>query len=243
MGPVRLGTLAQIDLFAKRTRADQAAFESRLTRDSVYEAQQLGMSVVEIWSFLTEINHTSLPQNIQRSLDEWGAQHERIVFRSGVNLLQAADEEFLLELLQHEDVERRIASTLSPEVALIKPRSKSSLIKTLVEKELLPAVSGANPEAADQSIKIEENGSIQLIHAVSSLHLQGRLARFAEEAEGTWTVTAAASVKRAGGSRNKVLNLIEEMGASASSEGRYRRHWSTMLKIGEATSGTLLLIH
>ncbi|MBV7337374.1 helicase-associated domain-containing protein [Chloroflexi bacterium TSY] len=211
MGPVRLGTLAQIGFFAERTRADQAAFEYQLTRESVYEAQQLGMSVVDVISFLTEISHTPLPQNVHRSLDEWSAQHERIVFRSGVNLLQAVDKEFLSELLQGEAVGEHIARTLAPEVALIKPKSKSSLIKALVAEELLPAVSGANPEAADQSIKIEENGTIQPIHAVPSLHLQGRLARFAEETNGHWAVTPT-SIKQAGGSRKKVLNLIQEMG-------------------------------
>ena len=55
------------------------------------------------------------------------------------------------------------------------------------------------------------DGVIEPIHAVPSLHLRGRLAQLAEENEdGRWRLTAS-SVRRAGGSKRKVLQILTEL--------------------------------
>jgi hypothetical protein len=212
MGPVSLALLAQVDLFADRERADQGAFEYRLSRESVYRAQQLGMDVAKVIRFLEQAAETELPQNVRRSLDEWAAHHERIVFRTGVSLLQAADAELLNALMGQTDAGQFIARPVSPEVALLKTNQQPQLISTLIAQGVFPAVSGAQPEAADDNIIIQEDGAIHPIHAVPSLHLRGRLSGVAEEADdGEWRLTPA-SVGRAGGSQSKVLRLLEELG-------------------------------
>jgi len=212
MGPVSLALLAQLDLFADRERADQGAFEYRLSRESVYRAQQLGMDTVRVTRFLEQAAETELPQNVRRSLDEWAAHHERIVFRTGVSLLQAADAELLNMLMEQTDAGQFIARPVSPEVALVKTNQQPQLVSTLIAQGVFPAVSGAQPEAADDNVIIQENGIIHPIHAVSSLHLRGRLSRVAEETDdGEWRLTPA-SVGRAGGSQGKVLRLLEELG-------------------------------
>ncbi len=212
MGPVSLATLARLDLFAEREQADRGAFAYRLSRDSVYRAQQAGMGVAEIVRFLEESCAIELPQNVRRSLEEWAVHHERIVFRSGVSLLQAATPELLQELLAGP-AGACGARAVTPEVALLAGGGQERLVAALVERGLFPAVSGADPQSADSSVIVEADGRIRPIHAVPSLHLRGRLARLAEEGvngDGEWRLTPA-SVRRIGGNRARVLRLLEEL--------------------------------
>lgn len=212
MGPVPLGTLAKLDLFAERRKADLAVFEYHLSRESVYQGQQAGLHIDEIITFLQTASGAPLPQNLARSLHEWGAHHERIVFRSGVSLLQAANAAMLDQVLTTTPATDHIARVLAPGVALVRKGREESCLQTLLAADLLPAVSNDQPASADHSVEIDEQGVITPIHAVPSLHLRGRLARVAEtDKHGQWRLTPA-SVKRAGGSRAKVLALLDELG-------------------------------
>ncbi|MFQ5421986.1 MAG: helicase-associated domain-containing protein, partial [Anaerolineae bacterium] len=117
------------------------------------------------------------------------------------------------------------------------------LISALQDTGLLPAVSAANPEAADKSVMVDENGRIQPVHAVPSLHLRGRLARFAVEAEDGWQLTAQ-SVGRAGGSKQKVQKIVDELGKL--SRGRLPKRLVSQIRAwggyyGSATVGTMTL--
>jgi hypothetical protein len=212
IGPVPLEWLAQLDLFARREKADRGVVEYQLARDSVYAAQQLGLSVRHISDFLTEMSGMPLPQNVQRSLEEWGAHHERIVFRTDVSLLQAADAGLLATLTANAETSHSLARALAPDVAIIRKGKEKALITALLGQDLLPAVSGANPEAADHSVIVQADGTIRPIHAVPSLHLRGRVERLADSLpDGRWRLTRQ-SVARAGGSKNKVQQLLAELG-------------------------------
>lgn len=211
MGPVPLGILAKLDLFAERRKADLAVFEYHLSRESVYQGQQAGLHIDEITNFLQTASGASLPQNLARSLHEWGAHHERIVFRSGVSLLQAANAATLDRLLTTAPVADHIVRVLAPGVALVRKGADQPILQTLLAADLLPAVSNDQPASADHSVEIDEQGVITPIHVVPSLHLHGRLARVAEtDKQGQWRLTPA-SIKRAGGNRAKVLTLIDEL--------------------------------
>ena len=211
MGPVSLSTLAWLDLFAERQRADIGAFEYQITRDSVYRAQQLEMSADSIMQWLKQATGQALPQNVQRTLQEWGAHHQRIVFRSGVSLLQAANANLLEDLLETYQTGRYLNRALTPEVALIKKGKDNALVSALIDRDILPAVSGDQPQSADHSVHIEADGTITPVHAVPSLHLRGRLARLAEEKnDGRWQLTPA-SARKSGGSKVKVLKMLDEL--------------------------------
>jgi hypothetical protein len=96
-------------------------------------------------------------------------------------------------------------------VALLRKDRQEALVTALVSQGLFPAVSGDRPESADHSVILQEDGAIQPVHAVPSLHLRGRLSQLAEERDDdTWALTPT-SVRRAGGNRNKVLKLLEEL--------------------------------
>lgn len=213
IGPVSLAVLARLDLFAERERAGRAAFQYQLSRESVYRAQQAGMEVPEIVGFLQEVGGVALPQNVRRSLEEWAAHHERIVFRSGVSLLQAATPELLRELMAGPETGPCLARSVTPEVAIVAPGRQGQLVTALVQQGLFPAVSNADAQSADHSVVVGADGTIRPIHAVPSLHLRGRLVRLAEpgaEGDGEWRLTPS-SVHRAGGNRARVTRLLEEL--------------------------------
>lgn len=211
LGPVSLATLAQLDLFTDREQVDRGAFQFRLSRETVYRAQQLGLAVEQVIEFLAQTSAVELPQNVRRSLDEWAAHHERIVFRTGVSLLQAATPELLAGLMEQPPSGKYLVRSLTPEIAIIKKGQQPRLVTGLVHQNIFPAVSGARPEAADNSVIVQADGTMQPLHAVPSLHLRGRLAKLAEEsAEGAWRLTPT-SVRRASGSRNKVMALLDEL--------------------------------
>jgi hypothetical protein len=212
MGPVSLDVLARLDLFADRQRADRGAFEYHLSRDSVYRAQQLGMNVSEVIRFLEQTGHADLPQNVRRSLEEWAAHHERIVFRTDVSLLQAADADVLARVMQDAQTGPLLARAVSPAVALVAKNTHRKLIATFVGQGLFPAVSGAQPQSADRSVMVQDDGAVHAIHAVPSLYLRRRISRLAEETgrEGEWRLTLT-SISRAGGSKDKVLGILAEL--------------------------------
>ncbi len=212
MGPVSLAALATLDRFAERRKADATVFEYHLTRQSVYDGLQRGLTSTEIETFLRTVSNAEVPQNVRRSLQEWGAHHERIVFRSGVTLLQAASPELLAKLSNDEHVRAHLQRSLTPEVGLVTQIQTTPLIHALIQVGLLPAISNDQPAAANHSVTMSEAGVIQPIHAVPSLHLSGRLARFAEKTDGGWRVTQA-SVRKAGGNRQKISELLSEMAA------------------------------
>lgn len=211
IGPVPMSILARLDLFADREQADRGAFQYRVSRESVYQAMKLDLPVAEIIAFLEANGHAELPQNVRRSLDEWAGHHERIIFRRGVSLLQAGGADLLNRLLNDPAIGPNLTHPLTEDVALVKNKCEQALVAALTKQEILPAVSAANPESADQSVIISPDGVIRPIHAVPSLHLRGRLASVAAQSpDGVWHLTPA-SVKRAGGSRSKVERLLTDL--------------------------------
>jgi hypothetical protein len=209
IGPINLAVLAQLDLFAERESADRGAFQYRLSRESVYQAQQQGMNVSDVIRFLEEASDTDLPQNVRRSLDEWAVHHERIVFRTGVSLLQAADADLLAELMDAPQTGKHLARAVSPEVALIKKNRHKQLVAALLEQHCFPAISQVGQDTR-QSVVVHEDGRVQPLYAVPSLYLRGKLSRLAEERDGSWQITPE-SVRRAGGNKNKVRRLLDEL--------------------------------
>lgn len=211
IGPVRMDLLAQLDLFAAREQADAGAFTYRLSRDSLYCAQQLGVTVGKVVELLERCSGVELPQNVRRSLEEWSAQHERIVFRRGVTLLETATPETLAQLQADRRMGAKIARAVAPTAALLKKGRQQALVEDLVARGLFPAVTDGRPEGVDHSVVVAADGTIRPLHAVPSLLLRGRLARLAEEeAAGVWKVTPE-GVRRIGGSVERIRQFLEEL--------------------------------
>jgi hypothetical protein len=211
MGPVSTHILARLELCASRTKAGAHVFEYALTRESVYQAQQADFTVDAVIGFLEEASAASLPQNVLRSLQEWGAHHDRIVFRTGVSLLQAVDADALARLVADPIVNKHLARTIGPAVTLVAKGTEADLLAVLRQRGVLPAMADADPKRTDNDVTIQPDGAIVPVHAVPSLFLTGRLARVAEQdAEGTWRITTT-SVNKGGGGRSATLVLLGEL--------------------------------
>ncbi|MGQ9684189.1 MAG: helicase-associated domain-containing protein [Anaerolineae bacterium] len=218
LGPVSLGLLARLDSFAERVRADAAAFEYRLTRESVYRAQEEGIDSSAIVRDLEDMSSVGLPQNVRRSLEEWDVAHRRITIRRRVSLLQAATPELLTELQTDEATSPLLARTVAPDVSLVATGADAALIAALLERGILPAVADGDPASADGTVEITAGGDIRPVHPVPDLRLKGRLRRLAEpDADGrSWHLTPR-SIRRAGGSKARVLRALAELEALACS--------------------------
>jgi len=211
MGPVGLDTLARLDVCAERQRADRAVFEYRLSRASLDEARQRGVTAAQVVAFLERKSETGLPQNVRRSLEGWASAQERIVFRSGVNLLETAAPDELQALMNDADVGRHLSRPVAPTVALVGDGRRDGLVAALTRRGSLPVISGAERASADDSVIVHEDGLIEAAHAVPGFQVRSRLEKLAEpDGDGTWRLTPA-SVRRAGGSRERVLDLLDEL--------------------------------
>jgi hypothetical protein len=213
MGPVPLAWFAQLDIFAERTRADLGAFEYQVSRESIYRALQAGLEVETIQRFLTEASGVDLPQNVRRSLDEWAQRHERIIFRSGVDLLQTISPDALAQILEQHADAQHLDHALTPTIALIKSGERAKLQTTLLHRGEMPAVSEIAPKAADNSIAITVDGTIRAFHALPHLYMSSRLGEVADLLpDGQWKLTER-TIKQGGGSRAKVQRLLDELTA------------------------------
>ncbi len=209
IGPVPIATLAHLDVFADRVKADAGVFEYHLSRESVYRGQQAGLSGEDVVAFL-KTACGDLPQNITRSLAEWAAHHERIVFRPNATLLQAANAAVVVELRADPDVGPHLDHDLTPDIALVKPGETNAVLRLLLARGLLPAVSDDSPASADHSVRFTDDGVAQPVHSVPSLHLSGQLDRVAEREEGRWRITPAV-VAREAGDRTAVTRYLDEL--------------------------------
>ena len=189
MGPVNLVTLATLERFTKREQMQPAAVSYRLNRESVYHALQTGMSVAEMLSFFTKNTGQPIPQNVERTLREWEAQHERIVIRRDVLILQVDNPERLESLLADRRLERYL-HPLDERTAWVRTQDASQVKSRLWKMSLLPAFSRGPEADLPASMRWDEEGRLSPRHAVPSLYAAGTVRRIAEEREEGWQLTS-----------------------------------------------------
>ncbi|MFZ4848319.1 MAG: helicase-associated domain-containing protein [Caldilinea sp.] len=211
LGPVPTRLLVRLGLCAKRTKADHHVFEYTLTRESIYAAQQAGFATDAVIQLLEEAAGGALPQNVRRSLWEWGQHHERIVFRPDVSLLQTKDAAQLERLLADPAVSSQLERTLAPSIALLKPQAVRALSDTLLAQGILPALTDADLGQTDNDVVVQPDGTVLLVHAVPNLFLLERLERLAEvDGQGLWRLTEQ-KIGQRGYGREATLASLQEL--------------------------------
>ncbi|HLF26212.1 MAG TPA: helicase-associated domain-containing protein [Anaerolineae bacterium] len=189
LDPVNEALLAALDRFAERLNAERAV-EYRLTRASVYAGQQAGWDVARIKSFLREQTGAEIPANVARTLDEWQAQHERILIRPHAALAHGSPAA-LDTLLDDPDAADQVAARLLPDVAILRRASAvKRLTQALHARAILPLVS-TRPAVPPGSVVASESGEVRFAVRAPSLYLHGHLAAFADPGEeGRYGITA-----------------------------------------------------
>ncbi|MEP7357895.1 MAG: helicase-associated domain-containing protein [Anaerolineales bacterium] len=194
LDPVADATLVQLDQFAERLSAERAV-EYRLTRASVYAGQQAGWDVARIKAFLRAQTRAELPGNVERTLDEWQTQHERIILRTGVSLAHGPADLFDA-LLADPRSQPLAAGRPTPEVVIL-GAPVAGFVEAAARLGLLPLLNQPEEPGGD-SVEADDAGRVRLLAARPNLYLHGRLAAFADPAgEGLYQLSAE-SVARAG---------------------------------------------
>ena len=211
MGPVPLHDLANMERFAVREKLDESVISYRITRDSVYQAFQRGESPQTIQTFLAEATGQPVPQNIARTLEEWGGQYERIVIRREITILQTDRADLLDKLLAEKSI-RRYVHRLDEHTAWIRARHTARVEAQLWKSEMLPTYS-QGPEADLPHSLLWDHDELRPRHPLPSLYITGTIRRVAEDTNGGYRLTPQ-SVRAAvttGMDVPSIIALVERM--------------------------------
>jgi hypothetical protein len=241
--PIADSTLAQLDRFATRLNAERA-IEYEISRESVYQAQQLGMTAGDIAAWLEEVTGAALPQNVMRNLEEWQAAYERITIRPHVALLHVADAHLLDQVMADPNLTGAVIKRLDPTAALVRADKTAWLERQLLEAGELPAHTARGGAAPRGSISIDAGGHIHFRQQLPNLAVCALLQPIATENGGNWRITAE-SVRAAanrGIEANFILNTLNQLTAGAVPEPLTRQIKAWAGYYGSATQQTLIVL-
>lgn len=242
LDPIQEATLVALDRFAERLSAERAV-EYRLTRASVYAAQQSGWDVARVKEFLHQHTGAELPGNVARTLDEWQMQHERIVIHPHVSLAHGSPK--VLNFLENDRrTAQHLASRPLPEVALLKnPQAMSKTVELLRSQEILPLVT-RREAIQPNSVIAAENGELRFTALMPSLYLHGHLAAFADPLGEGYCITAASVSRaaRAGITAPQIIERLQSIHSGALPEALTRRIRAWAKHYGDAALEEITLL-
>jgi hypothetical protein len=180
--PTSEDILFTLDRIAQRVRAEQVV-EYYLTRAAIYDAQRSGLEIGEVIAFLDRVGSTSLPQNVRRSLEEWGAGHQRVVVRPGLAALQAGDESTLDGLFADPELAALLGRRLSRTVVLVPVANLELVRQHLVTNPLhpLPALTEGDDARQGACLRIDRDGRVTFLQPVASVYVRAALRPFVDE--------------------------------------------------------------
>lgn len=188
--PTGEDALFTLDQMAQRVRADQA-IEYELTRDSVYRAQRAGFDAAAIIAFLESVSTVGVPQNVRRTLEEWGSQLERITLRRRAPLLHTIDEATLDALYADPDLAPLLGRRVAPTVALVPSADLRPLTDRLIERGTLPALTEGSPERPSPTLAVNAEGRLTFHQRLPSVYDLGQVRPFADEEDGALRLSPA----------------------------------------------------
>jgi Helicase conserved C-terminal domain len=194
--PTDESVLFTLDQLADRVRAEQVV-EYQLSRDSVYRAQRAGLDVAAIVAFLERVSTVSLPQNVRRSLEEWGALHERVVVHRGVPLLHAVDAPSLDALYADSRVAPLLGRRVAPTAALVAPEHLAALHARLLAGDCLPALSEGSERPAQPAFAVDGDGRIGFRQRLPDITVLQAVQQVADQEAGGSTRVTMHSLQRA----------------------------------------------
>jgi hypothetical protein len=169
------GTVWPLAQMAQRTSAGGGLAQTfALTRESVYQALESGLTLEAILRFLTEHSKTGVPANVAQSLTEWGRKREALVFRTevalGINLPESTPR----------------TTRLGNHFSLL-PRTAARSLRDYPVRD--------HDDFARPAWRVNEEGQVSVLEGVDAVAL-ARLSQFADRDGTRWSISAA-SVQRA----------------------------------------------
>jgi hypothetical protein len=254
--PTDESVLFRLDQVAERVRLEKAG-EYRLTRESVYRAQRAGWSAEEVLRFLDEVSTVPLPQNVRRSIEEWGAEQERVVIRRGMALLQAVDAPTLDALYADTALAPLLGRRVTSVAALVPPANLTTLYQKLLERDQIPALSEGPEEGAYPAFTVAADGTVAFQEPVPSIFVLRELRPFVDGTPPAAVRLTEESLRRAaqgGMTPEEILTVLDDYGAGemppaiATLVRRWAKDWGrgaladvTLLQVEQsATLGDLL---
>jgi hypothetical protein len=214
----------------------------------VYAGQKAGWDGSRIKTFLREQTGIELPTNVARTLDEWQAQHERIILRP--NATFAHGPAALFDTLESgaarpEGGRAFLAGRPAPEIVrLAGDAAVAAFVDAAAAQGLLPLLSTA-PVAAPNSVEAGETGQVRLLAARPNLYLHGHLAPLADPAGDDHYQISAGSVARAvraGFTAPEILQRLEAVNRGPLPAGLVRRIRAWAHHYGDAALEEVVLI-
>ncbi len=209
LAPVSEGLLVKLDRFAERLKLEHIA-QYRLTKASVTRATQLGLHVEDILRVLQEAADPGIeiPQNVRYSLAEWERQARRVELWQNAALIEVDDPALLDSLFAEEATRALFRRRLSPTLAEAAAARLPALQAALWQRHYLPAITlapeqdalgeGERRGARGPQWRLQDDGLLQPLYAVTDLYLAAEAAQFTAPDEQTaWPRITPASIQNA----------------------------------------------
>jgi hypothetical protein len=242
MEPISDALLVDLDFFADSLGGDRA-ITYELTRESLYRGQRSGWSAERVIAYLEKHQGAPVPANVSRTMLEWEQAHRRITFHRRKLVVQFAD----------EDAEAQASLSLAPfkphalsaQFVLLGNGDSERVNTALREAGWIPTVQPAGQAGYENSLRVDDDGSITFLQPAPSVYALGRLKQFAEDGAGGAIRVTPGSV-RAAMNRDldieQLLAMLAEMHngpVSAQLEKSIRR-WAGFFGTGAIRGVTLL---
>lgn len=207
LAPVSESLLVSLDRFAERVRLEHIA-QYRLSKTSVTQAVQLGMTAEDIQQALEQAAGGAIPQNVHYSLVEWERQARRIELWRGATLLEVDDPALLDTLFDDPQARPWLLRRLTPTLAEVASEHLTQIQEMLWQRDYPLAISsaaqhqdllaGAPLPRQEAQWKLLTDGLLQPCYSLPDLYLATELERFtvADEASG-WRRITPASLQQA----------------------------------------------
>jgi Helicase conserved C-terminal domain len=243
--PTPDNVLFTLDRLADRVRTDQA-IEYRLSRESIFRAEKHGLGVGDALGFLERISALPLPQNVRKSIEDWGALRDRVVVRRGSALLHVADPATLDALFADPTVSPLLGRRVAPTAALVPFAQLRPLHLRLLENSFVPALAEEEEVPPDPAYRVTPAGDILFRQRLPNIFVLGTLRAFVETTDGVTRLTLASlrQAARAGLTAEQVRTALERYhdGPLPAEVGELITRWTKDWGEGALAEVTLLQV-
>jgi hypothetical protein len=210
----------------------------------MYRAQQAGLETDAVIEFLERVSTHELPQNVRRTLEEWGSQHERVTLRKRVALLQTAGETALNALYADERITPLLGRRLSATVALVPTDQLGAVDRHLIESGQLATLSEGPGFQPGPQLDLRPDGGVTFRQQTPSIYTLHDLRPFVDDTDSNIRLTSESLRRgaRTGLDADGIIAILERLsgGALPDAPAALVRRWAKDWGSGAIYDATIL---